>query len=228
MPGCSPHCPSCPLGTLSYLPAPQGSNSQGAPSHYLDQPATGSCKSMPSSPEVWPHESLIAQDKHWKGRPEGIPKGTATTVMALNASGGVQEAVSPARVSVSAASPQSPPGLPGTARRQQRGDWALYLSSHTLSVMRLSGDPGGIRYVDLERPRAWRGRDPKLHAARVPLLEAATPATKPALRPQPRWCRGRPRERLPPAQRSAPLLPRRTLRAPSTCWASLARVVTAP
>lgn len=182
---------------------------------------------MPSGPEVWPHESLIAQDKHGKGRPEGTPMGTAATVMALNASGGGREAV--VRLACPCPrSPNPPPGPPGTARHQQRGDWALYLSPHTLSIPRLSGDPGGNRYVELERPRAWRGRDPKLHTARVPLLQASTPATKPALRPQPRGCRGRPPERLPPAQLLAPLGPRRTLRAPSTCRASLARVVTAP
>lgn len=223
-----PTLPVLPSPDPQYLPAPQGSNSQGAPSRCSDPAATGSRKSMPSSPEVWPQESLIAQDKHGKGHPEGTPKGTAATVMALNASGGVREAVAQLVCPCPRAPPNPPPGPPGTARHQQRGDWALYLSPHTLCVPGLSGGPRGNRYVELERPRGWQGRDPKLHAARVPLLEAATPATKPALRPQPRWCRGHPRERLPPAQRLAPLLPRRTLRAPSTCRASLARVVTAP
>lgn len=41
-----------------------------------------------------------------------------------------------ARVSVSAPRPQL--GPPGTARHQRRGDWALYLSPHTLSAPRLS------------------------------------------------------------------------------------------
>lgn len=183
-------------------------------------------KSMPSSPEVWPHESLIAQDEYAKGRPEGTPKGSAATVMALIASGDVREAV--AQLACPCPRPPSPARATGHSAPTAEGRLdTLPQPTHTLGSEALGG-PRGNRYVELERPRGWRGRDPKLHTARVPVLEAATPATKPALRLQPRWCHGRLVKRLPPAQRPAPLPPRRTLRAPSTCRASLARVVTAP
>lgn len=154
---------------------------------------------MPSSPEVWPHESPIAPDELGKGRPEGTPKGTATAVMALNASGGVREGGrSPARVSVSARRPPTAPrpGRGDTARPPAEG--RLSLSPHTLSVPRLSGDRGGHRYVEgagaTPNERARPGRPQAPRRARVPLLEAATPATGPALRPQ-----ARPVPRRPPA-----------------------------
>lgn len=178
---------------------------------------------MPSSPEVWPHESPIARTSTGRGARRGLrrerpPQLWRSTPPEVS---GRLEPSSRVRV-------RAPPHPGHRAQRATSGGaTGHFTSAHTRSRFRGSrgGSPGGNRYVELERPRAWRGRDPRHH---VPLLEAATPATKPALRPQPRRCRGRPRERLPPAQRLAPLLPRRTLRAPSTCRASLARVVTAP
>lgn len=113
---------------------------------------------MPSSPEVWPPRVPIAQNTHGKGRREGTLKGTAATVMALNASRGGPKAAA----KLACPCPPPPPqlGPPGTERHQQRGDWALYLSPHTLPAPRLSGDTGGNRFVELELPRARRGRDP--------------------------------------------------------------------
>lgn len=155
---------------------------------------------MPSSPEVWPHESPIAPDELGKGRPEGTPKGTATAVMALNASGGVREGGrSPARVSVSARPPLRPPArAAGTQRApRQRGDFP---SAHTRSPFRGSRGTAGATatWREPERPRTReRGRDaPKLHAA------LASHSSRPPLPPpDPHYahklarCRGgRPRE----------------------------------
>lgn len=182
---------------------------------------------MPSSPEVWPHESLIAQDKHGKGRPEGTPKGTATTVMALNASEGVREAVA----QLACPCPRPPHPRPGhrAQRATSRGATGHFTSAHTRSRFRGSrGTPGPTAtwsWSDPERGEAGTSSSTPLasHSSRPPL-----PPLNPHYAHSLAACRGRPRERLPPAQRLAQLLPRRTLRAPSTCRASLARVVTAP
>lgn len=125
---------------------------------------------MPSSPEVWPHESLIAQDEYAKGRPEGTPKGSAATVMALIASGDVREAV--AQLACPCPRPPPPPGPPGTARQQQKGDWTLYLSPHTLWVPRLSGDPGATA--------TWSWSDPEGGEAGTP---SSTPLASQSSRP---------------------------------------------
>lgn len=138
-----PTLPVLPSPDPQYLPAPQGSNSQGAPSRCSDPAATGSRKSMPSSPEVWPQESLIAQDKHGKGHPEGTPKGTAATVMALNASGGVREAVAQLVCPCPRAPPQPPARATGHSAPPAAGRLGtLPQPTHALCSGALGGTPG--------------------------------------------------------------------------------------
>lgn len=150
---------------------------------------------MPSSPEVWPPRVPIAQNMHGKERREGTLKGTAATVMALNASRGGPKAAA------KLACP-CPPPPPARATRHsappaERRLGTLPQPTHALRSTALGG----------HRRQPLRGAGAPPSAARPGPLAPRRP------RPTPRGHHSR-RQSLTTPTTSLPL-PRRPLGAPT-------------
>lgn len=183
---------------------------------------------MPSSPEVWPPRVPIAQNTHGKGRGEGTLKGTAATVMALNASRGGPKAA--AKLACPCPPPHPPPSSGHQAQRAtSREATGHFTSAHTRSPLHGSrGTPEATASWSWSSPERGEAGTPSTtppssHSSRPPLpppkphyahnLAAATAATLGSSYLRRRF-----------GLRSFPA----ALRGPSTCRASPARVVTAP
>ncbi|XP_036695161.1 basic proline-rich protein-like [Balaenoptera musculus] len=158
-----------------------------------------------------------------RGRQDGAPEGTASTVMALNSCQSAA-AAEPGRPPPPPPPPRRPPG----AAPASRGTTGHFTAAHTRSRPQGAGDAGGHRGEEPERPGARRGW--------AGTLRSAAPVSTP---------RGR-HSRCPPnATPPSPLAPRPASAAPTfaqlgrrsfpaphsgpaTCLASRVRVVTTP
>lgn len=223
-----PALPVSPSPDTRCLPAPQGSNSQGAPSRCSDQPASqpqAAEKSMPSSPEVWPPRVPDSTDPAREGAPGGDSEGNGCHSYGAQCLLRWPRGCRRARVSVSAPPHPPPParatrhsappaeGRPGTLPQPTHALCSEALGGHRRRPLR--GTERGEAGTPSSTP-------PSSHSSRPPL-----PPPEPHYAHRLAAAAALP-SRAPTSGAAAGSAPSLQHRGPSTCRASPARVVTAP